>query len=81
MIYISETAFLINMNAILDIEYHLDFFKYISESRYVSIIRYKVRNAPSQFTPSEREVDQTEDQNQLNRNPSSLIPDGNRFSF
>jgi hypothetical protein len=26
-------------------------------------------------------VDQTEDQNQLNRNPSSLIPDGNRFSF
>jgi hypothetical protein len=73
------------MTAIFDIEYHLQFYKYISESRYVSIIRYKGRKVPSQFSPSKElclSLDRTEDQNQLNRNPSSLISDdGNRFSF
>jgi hypothetical protein len=46
-IYISETALLINITIILDIAYHLEFLKYVSESRYVSIIRYKGRKVPS----------------------------------
>lgn len=79
MIDISETALLINMTAILDIEYHLEFFKCLSEGS-ISGERFLLSSA------NQKELclslDRTEDQNQLNRNPSSLIPDdGNRFSF